>query len=103
MSGQVPSFEKLSLRHWYKYLLYVSGILLIVTIVFGSQFPQSRVISFSLWTIGISLFMWILDDIFYLGTNDEDKDQIKNIVLTREIVHVVFFIIWVVIAFRSFL
>lgn len=103
MSGQVPSFEKLSLKHWYKYLLYVSGILLILAVVFGTQFSQSRVISFSIWTIGLSLFIWILDDIFYLGTlYYEGKDEIKNILVIRQIIHFIIFLVWAGIAYRSF-
>jgi hypothetical protein len=106
MSKEIPDlFGKLSLRHWYKYLLYLSGVLLILTVVIGSKVELSRVISFSLWTIGLSLFLWILDDIFQIGLNyysQESEDAVKAILVVRYIVYIVLFIIWVGVAVGSF-
>lgn len=116
MSEQIPSgfFDRLSLRHWYKYLLYVSGVLLILVVVLGSKIPQSQVISFSLWTMSLSLFVWILDDIFTVtmtyydveqtkrGYRDELPDEVKAILWARQIIQFIVFIIWIVVAYRSF-
>lgn len=113
MSEQVSSLlEKLSLSHWYKYLLYVSGILLVLVVVFGSKIEQSQVISFSMRTIILSLFVWIFDDIFntaiayYYRTNsdgyrNEMPDEVKSLLWGKQIIHIVFFILWLIIASGS--
>ena len=113
MGKQGPNlFENLSLRHWYKYLLYVAGILLILVVVLGSQIEQNRIFSFSLWTISLCIFVWILDDMIYsAGTYYEEKDRsygnhipdaVIVVVWVKYIIHIIFFLIWVIIAFRSF-
>jgi hypothetical protein len=100
MGKDVPSLlEKLSLGHWYKYLLYVAGVLLILVIVFGSKIEVTKVLSFSIWTIVLSIFLWILDDIFRAVLNDNNFNTALAI---RVSVHFLVFFIWIVVAFRSF-
>jgi hypothetical protein len=103
MSGKVPNlFDNLSLKYWYTYLLYVSGILLILTIVVGSKIDIDRVLGFSLWTMGISIFLWILDDIFDLAHEYYQKEHDVAIEWTRYIIYFVFFIIWIIIVANAF-
>jgi hypothetical protein len=111
MGKDVTGFlEKLSLSHWYKYLLYVSGIILILVVVFGSQIPQANLISFCLWTMGLSLFVWIMDDIFYVAANyyfekaysHEIPDEVTAIIWAKHLIHVLFFFLWVIVTVRSF-
>lgn len=98
LTGQVPNlFDKLSLKYWYKYLLYVSGILLILSIIVGSKIDLGSVLSFSLWTMGISIFLWILDDIFDLAAEYYHEDHRVAIEWGRQIIYFLFFFIWVII------
>ncbi len=99
MNGSLPNLlEKLSLGHWYKYLLYVAGVLLVLVIIIGSKIENSHVISFSLWTITLSIFLWILDDIFRAVVDDYN---FKTALGIRVSVHFIVFFIWVIIAFTS--
>ncbi len=112
MSEKVPGLlEKLSLSHWYKYILYISGILLVLTAVFGSKIPQESLISFCLWSIGLSLFVWILDDLFNVAGNyylEKERssygipDEVTVILWGKHIVNVLFFFFWVIVTVASF-
>ena len=76
MAEQTPEtgiLTRLSLNHWYKYLLYLGGVILIVGFYFYLQYPLTnssvpiavvnRVINFTIYTITIGIFLWILDEI----------------------------------------
>jgi hypothetical protein len=109
LSDKVPSLlEKLSLNHWYKFVLYISGILFVLTVILGSKVPQGNLISFCLWSIGLSLFVWILDDIFYAAANYYFEgshgipDEVVRIVWLKYGIQVLFFIFWVIVVVRSF-
>jgi hypothetical protein len=102
---QIGLFEKLSLRHWYKYLLYISGILLILAVFLDLKIEQNKVIDFSLWTIGLSLFLWILDDVFRATSDYYDEQRVegdsireeqKTVIIIREVIHVIVLIIWAI-------
>ncbi len=101
MNKDIPNlFDKLSLRFWYKYLLYFAGVLLVLVVVVGSKIDTAQVISFSLWTIVLSVFLWILDDLFRYA--DIDEMHTNALVGVRGFVHFIVFLIWAVIAFKSF-
>jgi hypothetical protein len=101
MGNDIPNLlDKLSLRAWYKYLLYVAGVLLILVVVFGSKIDQTRAISFSIWTIVLSIFLWLVDDI--INYANWDKSNNNTIVGVRALVHFVIFFIWLAVALRSF-
>lgn len=114
MSKEIPNpFEKLSLKYWYKYLLYLTGILLLAVLILGSSFDQNKIITYSISIMAISIFLWILDDIvlaidgYYVEkTNNYNKseylEKAKSLVIIREIVHVICFVIWLIITFRTF-
>jgi hypothetical protein len=100
MSGSVPNlFNKLSLRNWYKYLLYLAGVLLVLTIVFGSKIPEANVISFSLWTIVLSTILWIIDGV--LQAVEIDEYNFNSYLTGRTLVHIFVFIIWMIVAFAT--
>jgi hypothetical protein len=100
MSGNVPNlFDKLSLRYWYKYLLYLAGVLLVLTIVFGSKIPEANVISFSLWTIVLSTILWIIDGV--LQAVEIDDYNFNSYLTGRTLVHIFVFIIWMIVAFAT--
>lgn len=109
---QIGLFEKLGLTEWYKYLLYISGIILILAFFFESPvFEQRRIVDFSLWTIGLSCFVWIfqngLRNIF--NYYDEKRDEINPelteeqewILITREVINVFCFLGWILIVVRT--
>lgn len=64
--------NRLSLNHWYMYLLYLGGVILIVGFFFYLQYPianssalitsVNRVIDFAVYTIIIGIFLWIIDE-----------------------------------------
>jgi hypothetical protein len=99
MGDSTPNlFEGLNLKNWYKYLLYVAGVLLILVIVLGSKIPQEQVISFSLWTMVLMIFVWIINDICYAFAS---KDNINTVAGVNWFIQLLFFLFWVLIAFRS--
>ncbi|MCL5989187.1 MAG: hypothetical protein M1166_02515 [Candidatus Thermoplasmatota archaeon] len=65
--------NRLSLNHWYKYLLYLGGIILFVGLYFYLQYPLvdssvsdafvKKVIYFAIYTIIIGISLWILNDV----------------------------------------
>jgi len=58
---EIGLFEKLTLRDWYKYLLYVSGILLILVLFLDAKVDQLKIVRFSIQTIIICCFIWVID------------------------------------------
>jgi hypothetical protein len=102
MSSSVPNiFDKLSLRYWYKYLLYLAGVLLVLTVVLGSKLPETNVISFSLWTIVLSTILWIIDGV--LQAIDIDEYSYNSYLAGRTLVHIFVFVIWMLVAFKTLL
>lgn len=101
MADSIPNlFQKLSLRHWYKYLLYLAGVLLVVGVAFGSQLPSVEVVPFSFSTMFFMIILWIFDDIIYLKIDNYNEDSYVN---ARIALHIIFFIIWVNIAIITLL
>lgn len=101
MTDSIPSlFQNLSLRHWYKFLLYLAGILLVIGVAFGSQLPSVEVVPFSFWTMFFMIILWIFDDIIYLKIDKSNRDSYVN---ARIALHIIFFIIWILIAVNTLL
>lgn len=93
MSDKVPSlFGNLSLRHWYKYLLYLSGILLVIGLIIETRIPNIQVVSFSIWTVILMVILWLIDDaIYFFG----DENNIRDAASARFAVHGLVFFIWI--------
>ena len=99
MSSKAPDlFQNLSLRFWYKYLLYIAGALLVLGVVFGVKLPNADVVSFSLWTMFLMIILWIYDDCFQAYANRENENTLFVI---RMFLQVLFFLIWILIAFNT--
>jgi len=101
---EIGLFEKLSLRDWYKYLLYISGILLILAIFLDTKIERYKIIDFSMWTIGLSIFVWLSDTIlrvvarYYEIERQEDSpisEEEKWTAAIMMFVNVVAFVVWV--------
>ena len=99
MSDHVTGLlDKLSLNHWYKYLLYVAGVLLVLAVIIGSKIQVTAVISFSLWTIALMIFLWIVDDVLNAIANENNFNTALGVRVT---IQVFVFVIWIVVAFSS--
>ena len=115
---------RLSLNHWYKYLLYLGGVSLLLGFYFKMQFSLvnstgstlivNKVIEFSIDTVVIGIALWILDSIRafvldYLEYKSESEhhsdDYYENLAITLEIVRyllwIIAFIIWILIALNT--
>jgi hypothetical protein len=96
MSDESPSlFNNLSLRHWYKYLLYVAGVLLILGVVFGVKITSVEVVPFSFWTIVLMTILWIYDEVIILFSDRYNKGAY---VKARMVIHSIFFLLWILVA-----
>jgi hypothetical protein len=96
--------DKLTLKDWYKYLLYASWVLLILAMFLDAQIEQAKVIHFSIWTIGISCFVWIIDTIlratfYYYEENGREplSEGQKAVLLVRFSIQMIAFILWAII------
>jgi len=99
VSDSAPTlFQDLSLRYWYKYLLYISGALLVLGVVFGTKLPNVDVVSFSLWTMFFMIILWMLDDAISIYGNRDNNDAFFAI---RTFLHALFFFFWIIIAFAT--
>jgi heme/copper-type cytochrome/quinol oxidase subunit 2 len=122
MAEQTPEtgiLTRLSLNHWYKYLLYLGGVILIVGFYFYLQYPLAnssaslavidRVIDFAVYTIVIGISLWILDEILYFVYNylyfkeNNNHDEVYEKVaiglqIFEYLVWVIAFLIWISIA-----
>jgi hypothetical protein len=96
MNDEAPSlFNNLSLRYWYKYLLYVAGVLLILGVVFGVKITSVEVVPFSFWTIVLMTILWIYDDVIILFS---DRYNRNAYVKARIALHSIFFLFWISVA-----
>ncbi|MFB0514625.1 MAG: hypothetical protein ACETVQ_03515 [Candidatus Bathyarchaeia archaeon] len=112
MSKQVKLdvFDKLTMRDWYRYLLYVSGILLILVMFLDAKIEQAKIIHFSIWTIGISCFIWIIDTtlratFYYYEENGREpfSEGQKAVLLVRFSIQITAFILWAIITYQLLL
>jgi len=109
---EIGLFEKLSLRNWYKYLLYISGILLILAIFLDTKIERYKIIDFSMWTIGLSISVWISDTIlenifrYYQAEREEDEpisEGEKGTAFLMMVINVFVFVVWVLFITRKIL
>ncbi len=85
-------FDKLHLREWYKFLLYVGVILLVLGIVFGTRLTDADIIGFSLWTIPLMIVLWIYDDVTYSFVKVRNR---PIFIKSRRVLHLIFLLIWI--------
>lgn len=96
MSDKAPNlFSNLNLTNWYKYLLYIAGVLLILGVVFGVKIASVEVVPFSFWTIILMTVLWIYDEAASLIKYDAEWYSFKK---WRIALHIIFFLLWVLVA-----
>ncbi|MEM0143099.1 MAG: hypothetical protein QXL94_04000 [Candidatus Parvarchaeum sp.] len=105
----------LGLNKWYKYLLYLAGVILVIGVYFQIQYAATHPyatlpsgiaggITFATNTIILGILVWLADDIleaiveFYdynlKKYNREYYDEAKILVTVKYIIWFVAFIIW---------
>lgn len=122
MTEQQPTIlSNLSLNHWYKYMLYVAGVVLIISLYIEMQFASGnptasvpaliiKIRNFSIYSIIIGVSVWIsmevTDDIgdYLQDTSNNYSDDIDQIliavVVIQYIIWIIAFLIWVDIAVK---
>lgn len=107
--------ERLSLNKWYKYLLYLAGVTLVIGIYFQMQYASTnpsaalpdgiaKGIGFATSTIILGILLWLIDDILdeiwnyynYLSKkHSHNYDNEATILISvKYIIWVIAFIIW---------
>lgn len=107
--------ERLSLNKWYKYLLYLAGVILVIGIYFQMQYASTnpstalpdgiaKGIGFATSTIILGILLWLIDDIigvigdFYdyqsKKHSHDYENEYKILVSVKYIIWVIAFIIW---------
>ncbi len=95
MVEEISIFNRLNLNNWYKYLLYLGGILLIVSLFSTSSIILS-VQRFALYSIVMAAIMWVISEILYMTTmfvdkNDEETAQVIAILYSLASIIILFF------------
>ena len=83
---EVSFLDKLSLRNWYKYTLYLSAILLILAVSIDTKIEQSKLLSFSVWAMILSCAVWIFNEMLRVIFNyyEEKRGMSLRESLTEE-------------------
>jgi len=106
---KVGLLENLAIKNWYRFLLYIGGVILILSLFLEPKgIEASRVRSFAIWTILLNLGLWILDDFLkwiegyleyqykeYKIDESELENYAKLIVCFWYFISVVVFIFWI--------
>jgi len=109
---EIGLFEKLALKDWYKYLLYVSGILLILALFLDAKIDHLKIIRFSIQTIAICCFVWVIDTFSITGlyyydlereAREKPTEEQTAIIWVRFIIEILAFIAWLFVAYKSLL
>jgi len=98
-------FENFALKNWYRFLLYLGGVILILSLFLepkGIDIHNMR--AFSSYTIILFIIVWIIDDIIYkiVGfleiENQDHPDRIinkaKTLSIFRYIISFVALLVW---------
>ncbi len=105
MAEEVSFFNKLILDKWYKYLLYLGGILLIASLFSSSTITPSFQ-KFALYSIVIAVIMWVLSEIFGIAAeyalDKRDEEMGVDIAVLYSVSSVFALIIWVIVAVLPF-
>lgn len=75
MFEKISLFENLKLNEWYKYLLYIAGIILIPSFFLDVKIA----IKFSFITIFMGIILWIINKIFHNIKNDHDWSKFPSL------------------------
>ena len=91
---QVSFLDKLSLRNWYKYTLYLSAILLILAVSIDTKVEQSKLLNFSVWTMILSCGVWIFNEMLRITSKYCNEECEKGLLVLKFFVDWVAFVIW---------
>ena len=113
--AEVGLLEHLSLNKWYKYLLYLAGVILVIGIYFQMQYASTnpsaalpdgitKSIYFATNTIILGILVWLIDDILgsmgdyydYLSKKHSLNydDMFKILISIKYVIWFIAFIIW---------
>ena len=94
MAEKVPSFGNFIIDKWYKFILFLAAVLLILGFFFEPKIPLSKITSFAYGSFVIGLFLWIVDRIAHAWViNDNNSLHTWNIILI--ILHFTTFALWI--------
>ncbi|MCD6542625.1 MAG: hypothetical protein J7K38_04825 [Thermoplasmata archaeon] len=70
---RVGFLENFAIRNWYRFVAYLGGITLVLSFFLEPKWITiEKLRGFSVWSIFIGLFLWILSEIFvYFGSRKE--------------------------------
>lgn len=65
MTGDVKVglLENFAIKNWYRFVLYIGAIILILSLFLESEIESAKVRGFAIWSVVIGLSLWIVDDI----------------------------------------
>lgn len=99
-------FENFALKNWYRFLLYLGGVILILSLFLeprGIDIHSMR--RFSSYTIILFIIVWIIDDIIYkivgfLEIENQDYPDIiinkaKTLNIIRYIISFIALLVWI--------
>lgn len=92
--------ENLALNNWYKFLLYMGGVMLIISMFLEPKgITTSQLRSFSIYTIILSLIVWIVYDRLNGYANYMDKYEYERsrsgIIFVNYLIAFVALCIWI--------
>lgn len=92
--------ENLPIKNWYRFLLYVGGVILILSMFLEPKgITISQVRTFSIHTIILSLIVWIVYDIFYAFVNKmsdfEYENNVNGLIIIKYTIAFVGLFIWI--------
>ena len=93
---QVSFLDKLSLRNWYKYTLYLSAILLILAVSIDTKIEQSKLLNFSVKTMILSCGIWIFNEMLRITSKYCDEEGEKGLLVLKFFFDWILFIIWAI-------
>ncbi len=100
------TIEGFKITKWYKYLLYIAGVVLILSFFFDVKgLEVSAVRQFALNTVFLGLFFWILDDILEIITNvinEHSKKGNSEYAEAEQAIAVIMVIYYVLVIFGIF-
>ena len=104
--ADIELFNKLRLDTWFKYLLYLGGVLLVASLFTSSSLVKS-VQSFAIWTIIVGIIAWIIAELSLMGMeyyeNNYDTDGVIGIGVIGVTFSILLLIIWILIIALPFI
>ena len=120
---QKPTYEvgnrnNFNLKHWYQFLLYLGGAILVIGFYFYLQYllidvyqPYyliQRVMGFAIFTIVIGAALWFIDEILYYKEIHQNhsvdlKKTFKRLLIERLLSWIILLFIWIYIAILIFM